>query len=143
MKALADRRARVVRVRRVQHLQAASEAANAQGRLDQLEDNAARLTALRSSLSVAPGMSSGAALANAVELAQRLDMAREGLASAISNARTVAADRAADRLDARRRQESAEKLEMRAVAEMQRMIELRMSSFARLRPARPGEEDEA
>lgn len=139
MKALADRRARVARVRRVQHLQAAGAAALAEGRLVQLEGNAARLAAVRATLATETGATSGAALGNAGELAMRLDEVRHGLNGAIEGAREVVALRTAERLGAHIQRESAERLQNRAVAEMQQMIEERMAAAFRPRraPGRP------
>jgi hypothetical protein len=110
MKNLVDRRRRVVRVRRVQHLQAAAEAARAEGKVVSLESSAERLAELRESLGFALGMLSGAALSNVGELAMRLDTVRDGLTDAIVSARASAEQFAALRLEARIRQESAEKL---------------------------------
>lgn len=133
MKALAERRARITRVREVQHLHAVGEAATAEGKVTQLENNAARLVALRMSLSMAPGITSGAALGNAGEMGLRLDTVRHGLSDAIGAAKAVALARINDRRDADIRRESAERLENRAVAELQRMIEERMAASFRHR----------
>ena len=133
MKALAERRSRIARVRQVQHLQAAGEAATADAKVDQLEGNAARLAALRMSLSMAPGLTSGAALGNSAELGLRLDHVRNGLADAIGAARNVAELRAGERLEAHIKREGAERLETRAVAELQQMIEDRMAASIRHR----------
>lgn len=122
MKALAQRRARITRVREVQHLQAVNEAAIADNKVVQLEGNAARLAALRTSLTIMPGITSGAALGNASELGLRLDSVRDGLANAIGAAR-----------DADIARESAERLQNRAVADLQRMIEERMLAGIRHR----------
>jgi len=133
MKAVAERRTRIARVRQVQHLQAVSEAAYAENKVVQLEGNAARLAALRLSLSLAPGMTNGAALGNTSELGLRLDEVRHGLTDAIGAARSIAATRAGERRDAHIARESAERLETRAVAELQRMIEERMAATIRRR----------
>ncbi|WP_294389927.1 hypothetical protein [uncultured Sphingomonas sp.] len=109
-----------------------SEAATAEGKVVQLEGNAARLSALRSSLIPATGQMSGASLANTGELGQRLDSVREGLTSAINAARVTASARADERRDADIARESAERLQTRAVADLQRMIEDRM--MAGIRP---------
>ena len=134
MRALAQSRARIARVRQVQHLQAANVAASAAGKVVQLENNAERLTALRASLCPAAGAHSGAALRAAGELANRLDDARRGLDTAIVAARDTAALRVAERIDADVRREGAERLETRAVAALQDMIERRMA--AAIRPNR-------
>lgn len=128
MKALVQKRARIARVRRVQHMQAAAAAAAAQGQLVQLELSADRLAALRISLGSGAGASTGAALSNAAELAMRLDDARHGLADAIVSARAVAAERAEQRLEARRHKESADKLGTRAAAALARLLEQRASA---------------
>ena len=141
MKAIAERRARITRVRQVQHLQAVGEAASAEKKVVQLEGNAAKLAALRMSLSMAPGLTSGAALGNASELALRLDQVRSGLADALGAARIAAAARAGERLQADIARESAERLENRAVAELQSMIEERMLANIRHRKAKEARND--
>ena len=134
MKALADRRARVARVRRVQHLQAVGAAAVAEGRLCHLQGNVDRLAAMRASLAQDLGPTSGAALGTAGELAARLDAARVGLGSAIASAREVLDLRAAERLGAHIAREGAERLQDRAVAALQDMIEERMAASFVTRP---------
>lgn len=127
-KDIVQQRARIARVRHVQHMQAAAAAAAAQGQLVQLEISAERLATLRGSLDCAPGLSSGATLSGAAELALRLDNARAGLTDAIVSARALAAERAEQRLDARRRKESADKLDSRAAAALARLLEQRASA---------------
>jgi hypothetical protein len=141
MKALAQRRARVTRVREVQHLHAAGEATSAENKVVQLEANAARLVALRMSLAMAPGLTSGAALGNAGEMALRLDTVRHGLTDAIGAAKAVALARINDRTDADIQRESAERLENRAVAQLQQMIEQRMAAGIRHRAKRVMQDD--
>jgi len=133
MKALAERRARITRVREVQHLHAIGEAAAAEGKVVQLEGNAAKLAALRMSLTLAHGITTGAGLGNAGEMGLRLDTVRHGLTDAIGAAKAVATARVKDRRDADIRRESAERLETRAVAELQQMIEERMMANIRHR----------
>ena len=133
MRALAERRARITRVREVQHLHAIGEAAAAEGKVVQLEGNAARLAALRMSPTLAPGITTGAGIGNAGEMGLRLDTVRHGLTDAIGAAKAVATARAKDRRDADIRRESAERLETRAVAELQQMIEERMMANIRHR----------
>jgi porphobilinogen deaminase len=125
MKAIAARRARVARVRRAQHLLAAAEAASAQHKLEQLETNAAKLAALRDSLSLESGETTGAILHNRGELAARLDKVRDGLKDAIVGAHATARERAGQRLDARQKQESAEKLDNRAAQSLGAWLEAR------------------
>jgi hypothetical protein len=135
MKAVAQKRARVARVRHIQHAQAAAAAAAAQGQLVHLETSAERLGALRGSLVVATGISSGAALSSVNELAMRLDHARDGLSDAIVSARIIAAERAQERLEARRQKESASRLDRRAATALARLIEQRMSASRPYRPS--------
>jgi hypothetical protein len=117
------KRARIARVRKVQHSLAAAAAARAENHAAMLETSAARLAQLRFSLSVSKGMSSGAAIAHLGELAMRLDDARHGLSDAIASARANADQQAEVRLAARRRQESANKLEIRAAAALAEFLE--------------------
>ena len=114
MSGLVQRRARFARIRRVQHLQAAASAAQADARASSLENTAAHLAQLCHSLSPAPGPIVAAQLSNAGELAMRLDAVRNGLTDSIVSARATALESAARRLEARIRQESAERLEERA-----------------------------
>lgn len=125
IKQKAAKRARIARVRRVQHSLAAASAARAENHAIMLETSAERLSQLRFSLAVGKGMSSGAAMANLGELAMRLDDARHGLTDAIASARANAEQQAEVRLDARRRQESANKLEARAAAALAEFLENR------------------
>ena len=123
IKQKATKRARVARVRRIQHTQAAATAAHAENQAATLETSARRLAQLRFSLRLSEGLSNGAAIANLGELAMRLDDARHGLTDAIASARANADHKAELRLDARRRQESANKLEERAAAALAEFLE--------------------
>lgn len=127
MKAAVKQRARIARVRRLQHGVAASSAAEAAGQLRTLEVNNDRLARMRSELNPERGETSGAWLSSAGELAMRLDAARLGLTTSIDAARKVAAAREQARLQARREQESAEKLEQAAARAVAEMIENRIN----------------
>lgn len=131
MNALVRQRARIARVRRLQHGLAAAAAAEASGKVALLETNSARLARMRADLAPGTGATDGAALARAGELAMRIDAARLGLARSIEGARTVAATREGIRIAARRDQESAEKLERHAETAAVRLAE------RKLRPGRP------
>lgn len=131
MKALVRKRARITRVRAAQHLLAASEAANAEAQVANLENNAVKLASLRDSLTVPVGTVSGAALQNRGELALRLDNARHGLAGAIASAKMTAEKKVAERLEARQRQESAAKLDAQAVRALADWTEARMAAAFR------------
>lgn len=123
IKQKAAKRTRIARVRRVQHSLAAAAAVQAEHQANMLETSAERLSQLRFSLAVTKGVSSGAAMANLGELAMRLDDARLGLRDAIASARANADLHAEARLDARRRQESANKLEARAATALAEFLE--------------------
>lgn len=133
MKALIKKRARITRVRSAQHLLAASDAATAEAQLVSLEGNAAKLALLRDSLTIPVGETSGAVLQNRGQLAQRLDNARTGLASAITSAKATAEQKVAERIEARQRQESAAKLDQRAVQALADWTEARLSASFRPR----------
>jgi hypothetical protein len=110
MKPVVRQRARIARVRRIQHGLAASAAAEAAEQVQLLETNRAKLARMRGELRPSAGPTTGAALARMGELAMRLDSARIGLGRSIDNARSVALARESERVVARRDQESAEKL---------------------------------
>lgn len=123
MKAKVAKRTRIARVRRIQHDLAAADAARAENHAAMLENSAERLMQLRQSLVARHGRSDGATLANLGELAMRLDAAREGLSDAIASARASAEYQAGIRLEARRRQESADRLESRAADALAQFLE--------------------
>ena len=137
MKSVADRRARVARVRRAQHLQAVAEASRAEARVADLEASATRRAALRDDLTRGQGTTFAATLAGAGELAGRIDAARTGLAVTIADARATAAALARARLATDIQQRSAEKLQDRAVHALQEMIEERLAATHRLSPKGP------
>ena len=139
MKALVKKRARITRVRAAQHLLAASVAASAEAQVASLETNAAKLASLRDSLTLPTGPSTGAVLQNRGTLAQRLDNARHGLDSAIASAKATAERKVSERLEARQRQESAAKLDARAVKALQEWTEARMAAAFRPRNSKNDE----
>lgn len=140
MKSLVAKRARITRVRGVQHLLAASAAAQAEAQLDTLENNQAKLAMLRDSLSVPAGTTTGAVLQNRGQLAQRLDSARSGLADAIVAAKAQVEAKGVERLEARQRQESAAKLDQRAAQALAEWTEARLSGSFRPRFTRSSEQ---
>lgn len=129
---LIRQRARIARVRRIQHDRAALAAAKAAGHVRALESNDERLGQMRRNLGAEAGITTGAVLASRGELAMRLEAAREGLGVSINGARAAAALREQARLGARRDQESAEKLQERAASAAAREEDRRMA--ARFRP---------
>ncbi len=133
MSALLRQRQRIVRVRKIQHALAANAAAAAAGRVRNLELSRARLLQMRAELRAVEGPTSGQALAQMGELAMRLDSARVGLGPTIDSARSAAAIREAERLAARRDQDSAEKLEDIAVRAADELAEQKLRGVFRVR----------
>ena len=131
MNALVRQRARLARVRRIQHGLAATVAAQAAGRVQMLETSRERLFRMRSELCQSEGSTTGAAMARLGELAMRLDSARHNLGPTIDSARSAAAAREAERRAARRDQESAEKLEAAALRVAEEMAEQRLRQSGR------------
>jgi hypothetical protein len=137
-----SQRARIVRVRRIQHDLAALAAAKAAGHVQTLETNRHRLQQMREGLAAAPGLTSGAALSSRGELAMRLESARDGLGQTIAGARAAAALREKARVGARRDQESAEKLEHKAMSVAARAEDRRNAALFRPRPSMRTDGDE-
>lgn len=133
MKAAVKQRARIARVRRLQHGLAASVAAAAMAEVRNLEGNASRLAQMRGELNPSEGATSGAWLSSAGELAMRLDAARIGLVPTIDAARGTAQAKEQARLAARHNQESAERLEQAAASAADEMLERRMNKITRRR----------
>ncbi|HYD14629.1 MAG TPA: hypothetical protein VEC11_17410 [Allosphingosinicella sp.] len=133
MSAALRQRQRIVKVRRIQHALAANAAATAAGRVRSLELSRERLQQMRAELKPVAGPTSGQALAQMGELAMRLDSARLGLAPTIESARSAAAVREAERLAARRDQESAEKLENIAYRAAEELAEQKLRGTFRRR----------
>lgn len=133
-------RQRIVRVRKIQHALAANAAAQAAGRVRTLEMSRTRLLQMRAELKPVEGPTSGQALAQMGELALRLDSARLGLGPTIDSARSAAAVREAERLTARRDQESAQKLEGMAYRAAEELAEQKLRGVWRRRATvQPGD----
>jgi len=131
MNGLVRQRARLARVRRIQHGLAATVAAEAAGRVQMLETSRDRLRQMRSELRPVEGPTTGAAMARMGELAMRLDSARYNLGPTIDSARSAAAARETERRAARRDQESAEKLEAAALRVAEELAEQRLRQAGR------------
>ena len=136
MNAIVQQRARLARVRRIQHGLAASVAAAAADRVQLLEMNHERLRRMRSELQPIAGPTDGAALVRLGELGMRLVGARLSLGLTIDSARSAAEAREAERRVARRDQESAERLEQAAVRAAEDMAERRLRTIGRRRARR-------
>ena len=130
-------RARIARVRRLQHGLASLAASNASGHVKLLEANEIRLKQMREGLASDVGSTSGAALASKGELAMRLEAAKEGLGNSIAGARAVLSLREEARLFARREQDCAEKLETRAASDAARAEDKRAGANVRRRRVNP------
>jgi len=130
------RRERIARVRRVEHMQAAAASAAAEAQLGSLEQSAARVLDLRLQLTSGVGATSAETLAARGELAHRLDLARFGLADAIAGARSVVENKSAERVAARIRQESAERLVERAQHDEDALVEKRAGANPRAKSSR-------
>lgn len=136
-------RARIARVRRIQHGIASLAAAKAAGHVQFLEANQQRLKAMHEGLAANPGNTCGATLAGLGELAMRLDAARDGLGTTIASAKVAARLREEARLGARREQDCAEKLERKAASAAARADEKRAGANFRPRPrTQPLESDQ-
>ncbi len=136
-------RARIARVRRIQHGLAALAATRAQDQVQTLETNEERLKRMRQALAAGTGACSGADLASRCELAMRLGTAQEGLAKTIVGARKAVVAREEARIGARREQESAEQLEQKAASVAARRQDRRSAALFRPRPRKQivGEEN--
>lgn len=131
MKAVVQRRARICRAREVQHLQAAAHAAQANGLVAHLSAQSSQIANLSASMTPAPGGASRAVtLANAGELVMRLRDAHVQLCRALTDAEAKAAERSAERVEARIREESARQLVDRARAALEKVTERRMAALA-------------
>ena len=138
MSPIVRQRARLARVRKVQHNLAAVRVARAQGEVTMLETSADQLSRIRHGLGFEQGTALGASLASLGELAMRLDAARDGIGRSIANARQIVAAHESSRIVAHRNQESAERLQERATAIEARRAE-RRGVIARRRPSTNGD----
>ena len=107
-------RARITRVRTMQHTLAAAAAAQAQQHLRQLENSDAQLAALREALLLPRGIQSGATVARIADLADRLLAARALVGTSITGARHTAISLEQARVERHIAQAGAEKLQDRA-----------------------------
>jgi len=142
MSPVTRQRARIARVRHIQHDLAAAEAARAKDKVDALEMSADHLSRLRAELTPGLGVTTGATMGSVGELALRIEKAREGLARTITSARGVAEAKDKVRLAARIQQESADKLKDKAAAADEAREDRRLAASIRprVRPARQGDE---
>lgn len=131
MKQVMAKRERIVRARRVQHLLASVEATRAHNEVLALEDNAERVSKVRSELYGADLVTSGAQLASHRELADRLEQAGRHLDGAIYDANKRVEQRNAERQLADRDREIAERLKAKAARALAEQMEARLQSLPR------------
>lgn len=124
-KQLTERRARILRLRVVEHRVATARLAHADGALANLGRIAGRLAALRRTLGAEVGEASGVSLRAMAEMSQRLDNASDSLIVPISDAERARNRVNAERLKAQQKEDSATKLHDRAAEAEVRARELR------------------
>lgn len=114
MTATSQRRVRLLRLRGIEHRVAKARLARAEGHLANLNRINERIALLKAGLGVEAGPTDGISLHARVEMEQRLDNARTGMAGSISEAESNRAQYAALRIRAQQREDSAAKLHDKA-----------------------------
>lgn len=137
MSKLVARRARILRLRAIEHRVATAKQAHADAALANLEQIAGRLSDLRTSLAAEAGETSGLVLKSMTEMSTRLDHARASLTQPISEAEHRQALVKVERLAARQKEESAAKLHDRATDSENRAADLRASANRPFRKPAP------
>jgi hypothetical protein len=115
MSGIADRRARLLRLRTIESRIATIRLATADAAVASLNRIDERLLALRAELVTMAGETRGAALNMMAEMSQRLDAARAGIAAPMSDADAQHADMHSRRIKARQKEDSAERLHGKAL----------------------------
>lgn len=115
MSGLAQRRARVLRIRQLEHRVASAKLATAEAAVANLDRISGRLSALRASLKPATDRTDGITLKAMSEMAIRLEKAQGDLAAPMDAAAHKRALSQAERAYAKTREDGAEKLHGRAV----------------------------
>ena len=108
------RRARLLRLRSIQHRIAVAKLARADANVANLARIAQRIAGLKAGLGAGAGATTGMSLMAMTEMAIRLDTARAGIAAPISEAEARRSEFNALRIRAHQRQESAAKLHDKA-----------------------------
>lgn len=116
MKSLSQRRARVVRMRAIEHKVAVARLARATREASSLDAVAQRISALRNSLGTSQGQTNGQLLAAMAEMATRLDRAGKELEQPIAAIEAARIRIDAERVKARIKEEGAAKLHSKAAA---------------------------
>jgi len=132
MSRLIASRKRLLRVRHVQHSQAAAALMRARDEVSQIADNATRVARVRAEL-FNGDVGHGALLAARRELAARLERAGRQLDGALYDAERRADQRDVERIHADREREIAERLKDKAHAAREAQREARLAALPRYR----------
>lgn len=116
MTSLSQRRARVLRLRNIEHKVAVARLAKATNEANSLEAVARRIATLRNGLGTLEGQTSGQALSAMAEMASRLDRAGQELVQPMAALETTRIRIDAERMKARIKKEGASKLHSKAAA---------------------------
>jgi hypothetical protein len=108
------RRARLLRMRTIEHRIAKAKLARADATLANLSRIAARIAGLRDGLGAGVGGTSGMSLKAMAEMSARLDEAQIGMSAPIDEAEARRAEYSALRIAAQQKEDSAEKLHDKA-----------------------------
>lgn len=112
-----ERRARLLRLRTIEHRVAALKLADADSEVANLTRIAERLSNLRNSLAVNAGLCAGADLNALAEMSQRLERAHAGIEAPLDDAHLRRSEFLAHRVSAQRREDGAAKLLAKAKGE--------------------------
>jgi hypothetical protein len=125
---LSKRRARILRVRVIEHRVAAARQSAAEQRVTELLGVARRLDDLRASLSPTEGATTGAMLQSKNELRSRLGRAETELQNPIRRAEDDHQQASSSRLLARAREEGAERLRNKAASAEDHLMATRLDA---------------
>jgi hypothetical protein len=123
-----NRRLRLVRLRAIEHRVAAAALARADTALTNVTAIEVRVGHLRDGIATSPGETTGRVLQCLAEFAERLDGARDGLASSREAAGAERKARDEDRSAAHRSEELAERLHSSALSQEARARDLRTNA---------------
>ncbi len=116
MTGITARRARLLRLRSIEHRIAKAKLANAEAALGNLSRIAGRIAALRAGLGTGVGGRSGMDLKAMAEMAARLESAQRGMTAPIHEAEARRSEFNALRIAARQKEDSAAKLHDKAAS---------------------------
>lgn len=128
MNQTAARRARILRLRTMEHRVAAVRLAQADAAHASVVQVAQRVAALRDQVNVVEGLQNGSDLHSMAELAERLDRARTGLDRSLAEAAEVRDARDAERIAARLKEDRTGRVHAEAMRREAAERELRAAS---------------